>query len=73
MNINFSSLGFDSNSNVYNLDWNNHSNFSWQAQAIENCAPHFHELHHPEYPQFNDQSSHRVAIVALGNSVFLPS
>jgi hypothetical protein len=25
---------------------------------MRNCAPQFHELHHPEYPQFNTQSSH---------------
>jgi uncharacterized coiled-coil protein SlyX len=55
MNINFSIPGFDSNSNVYNPDWSNHPNFSWQAQAMGNCAPQFHELHHPEYPQFENQ------------------
>jgi hypothetical protein len=58
MNTNFSSLGFDSNSNVYNSDWRNHPNFSWQAQAMRNCAPQYHDLHHPEYSQFNHQSSY---------------
>jgi hypothetical protein len=29
---------------------------SWQAQAPENYAPQFHELHHQAYSQFNDQS-----------------
>jgi hypothetical protein len=52
MNTNFSSLGFESNSNVYNSDWRNHPNFSWQAQAMGNCAPQYHDLHHPEYSQF---------------------
>jgi len=55
MNTNFSSLGFDSNSNFYNSDWSNHPNFSWEAQAMGNCASQFHELHHPEYPQFENQ------------------
>jgi len=45
-------------SNVYNPDWSNHSNFSWQAQAMRNCAPQFNELHHPEYLQLDTQSSH---------------
>jgi hypothetical protein len=57
MNTNFSNLGFDSNSNFYNPDWSNHSDFSWQAQAMGNYAPQYHELHHPEYPQFDHQSS----------------
>jgi hypothetical protein len=55
MNTNFSSPGFDSNSNFYNSDWSNHSDFSWQAQAMRNCAPQFQELHHPEYLQFENQ------------------
>jgi hypothetical protein len=58
MNTNFSSPGFDSNSNFYNGDWSNHSDFSWQAQAMGNCAPQFQELRHSEYSQFDDQSSH---------------
>jgi len=58
MNTNFSNLGFDSNSNFYNSDWSNHSDFSWQAQAMGNCAPQYHELHHPEYSQFDNQSFH---------------
>jgi hypothetical protein len=58
MNTNFSSPMYDSNSNFYNPDWSNHSDFSWQAQAMGNYAPQFQELHHSEYPQFDDQSSH---------------
>jgi hypothetical protein len=57
MNTIFSSPGFDSNSNVYNSDWRNYPNFSWQAQAMGNCAPKYHDLHHPEYLQINHQSS----------------
>ena len=49
MNTNFSSLGFESNSNFYNPDWRNHSDFSWQAHATGNYAPQSPELHHPEY------------------------
>jgi hypothetical protein len=58
MNTNFSNPGFDSNSNVYNPNRSNHPDFSWQAQAMRNCAPQYHELHYPEYLQFDDQSSH---------------
>jgi hypothetical protein len=58
MNPNFSSPGFDANPNFYNPDWSNHPDFSWQAQAMGNCAPQFQELHHPDYPQFDNQSSH---------------
>jgi uncharacterized coiled-coil protein SlyX len=58
MNTNFSSPEFDSNSNCYNSDWSNHPNFSWQAQAIGNCAPQFQELHYLDYPQFDNQYSH---------------
>jgi len=58
MNPNFSSLGFDANPNFYNPDWSNHPDFSWQAQTMGNCAPQFQELHHPDYPQFDNQSSH---------------
>jgi hypothetical protein len=58
MNINFSNLGFNFNSNFYNLDWSNHPDFSWQAQAMGNYALQYHELHHPEYLQFDHQSSH---------------
>jgi hypothetical protein len=57
MNTNFSRPSFDSNSNFYNSDWSNHSEFLWQTQATGNCAPQYHDLHHPEYPQFNHQSS----------------
>jgi hypothetical protein len=57
MNTSFSSLGFESNSNFYNLDWRNHSKFLWQAHAMGNYAPQVDELHHPKYPQFNNQFS----------------
>jgi exonuclease VII small subunit len=62
MNTNFSSLGFESNSNFYNPDWSNHSDFSWHAHATENYAPQVDELHHPDYLQsdnpFFDPSSY---------------
>jgi hypothetical protein len=45
MNTSFSSPGFESNSNIYTPDWSNHSDFSWQAHAMGNYAPQFHELH----------------------------
>jgi uncharacterized coiled-coil protein SlyX len=61
MNTNFFSHGFDSNSNFYNPDWSNHSNFSRQTQAMGNCAPQFQKLHHSEYPQFDDLSSHPLS------------
>ena len=58
MNTNFSSPGFESNSNFYyNLDWSNHFDFSWQAHAIGNYAPQVDELQHPDYPQFDNQFS----------------
>jgi hypothetical protein len=68
MNTNFSSPGFDSNSNFYNLDWSNHPDFSWQAQAMANCVPQFQELHHPDYPQFDNQSSHPSSYNYLASS-----
>jgi hypothetical protein len=58
MNTNFSSPEFDSNFNFYNSNWSNHPDFSLQAQAIGNYAPQFQELHHSDYPQFDNQSSH---------------
>ena len=59
-NTPFSSLEFKSNSNFFffNLEWSNHFDFSWQAKATGNFAPQCHELHHLEYLQFNNQSSH---------------
>jgi hypothetical protein len=59
MNTNFSSLGLEANSNFYNLEWSNHSDLSWQAQAMGNYAPQFDELQHPKYPQFDNQGSCR--------------
>jgi hypothetical protein len=61
MNINISSLGFESNSNFYNPDWSNHPDFPWQAQAMKNCAPQFHELHHLEHPEFETQVLHPLS------------
>jgi hypothetical protein len=59
MNTSFFNPGFESNSNFYNPDWNNHPDFSWQAHATENYASQVDELHHPDYPQFDNQfSSH---------------
>lgn len=68
MNSNFSSPGFESNFNFYNPDWSNHSDFSWQAQAMGNCAPQFQELHYPNYPQFDNQSSHPSSYIYSASS-----
>jgi hypothetical protein len=57
MNTSFSSPGFESNSNFYNPDWSNHSDFSWHAHAMGNYAPKVDELHHPDYLQFDNQVS----------------
>ena len=54
MNTNFSSPGLELNSNFYNPDWSNHPDFSWQAHATKNYAPQVDELHHPNYPQFDN-------------------
>jgi hypothetical protein len=59
LNTSFSSPGFESNSNFYNPDWSNNSDFSWHNYATENFAPQVDELHHHEYPQFDNHfSSH---------------
>jgi len=68
MNTNLSSPGFDSNSNFYNPDWSDHPDFSWQAQAMRNCAPQFQELHYPDYPQFDNQSFHPSSYVYPASS-----
>jgi hypothetical protein len=39
MNTSFSSPRFESNSNFYNPDWSNHSDFSWQAHVTEIMLP----------------------------------
>jgi hypothetical protein len=57
LNTNFSSLGSELNSNFYNLDWNNHSNSSWQAHAMGNYDLQVDKLHHPEYLQFDNKFS----------------
>jgi hypothetical protein len=56
MNTSFSNPGFDSNSNYYNLDWSNQSDFSWSAQATGNYAHQFDEVHHSDYPQFDQEA-----------------
>jgi hypothetical protein len=56
MNTNFSSLGLEINSNFYNPDWSNQSDFSWSAQATRNCAYQFDEVHHSNYLQFDHQA-----------------
>jgi hypothetical protein len=56
MNTNFSNLRYDSNSNFYNPDWSNQSDFSWSTQTTGNYAPQFQELHHSDYSQFNHQA-----------------
>jgi hypothetical protein len=59
LNTSFSSPGFESNSNFYNPNWSNHSDFSWHDHATENFTPQVDELHFPEYPQFDNHfSSH---------------
>jgi hypothetical protein len=57
LNTSFSSPGFESNSNFYNSDWSNHSDFSWHDHATENFAPQVDELHFLEYPQFDNHFS----------------
>ena len=57
LNTSFSSPGFESNSNFYNPDWSNHSDFSWQSHAMENYAPQSYRMHHFEYPQFDNPFS----------------
>jgi hypothetical protein len=54
LNTSFSSPGFESNSNFYNPDWSNLSDFSWHDHATKNFAPQVDELHFPEYPQFDN-------------------
>jgi hypothetical protein len=57
LNTSFSSPGFESNSNFYNPDWSNHSDFSWHDHATKNFAPQVDELHFLEYPQFDNHFS----------------
>jgi hypothetical protein len=57
INTNFFNLRFESQSNSYTPNWNNHSDVSWYAHATGNCALQSDELHHPEYPLFNTHSS----------------
>ena len=57
LNTNFSDQGFESHSNSYTPNRNNHSDVSWFAHAMGNYALQSDELHHPEYLQFNTHSS----------------
>ena len=57
LNTSFSSQGFESHSNSYTPNRDNHSNVSWYALALGNYALQPNELHHPEYLQFNIHSS----------------
>jgi hypothetical protein len=57
LNTSFSSPGFESNSNFYNPDWSNYSDFSWHAHATGYFAPQSYGLHHPEYPQSDNPFS----------------
>ena len=50
INTNFSSQGFESHSNSYTSNQNNHSDVPWYAHAMGNYSPQVDELHHPEYP-----------------------
>jgi hypothetical protein len=50
ININFSSLRFELNSNFYTPNWSNHSDFSWQTHATGSYALQSYGLHHPKYP-----------------------
>jgi len=50
MNTQFSRPRNDPYSDSYDLGWSNQSNISWQAQALENYAPQFHELYHQVEP-----------------------
>ena len=56
-NTNFSDQRFESHSNSYIPNQNNHSNVSWYALASGNYALQSDEQHHPEYLQFNTHSS----------------
>jgi hypothetical protein len=59
LNTNFSDQGFESHSNSYTPNRDNHYDVSWFALATGNYTPQVDELHHPEYPQFdNHVSSH---------------
>ena len=56
-NTNFSDQGFESHSNSYTPNQNNHSNVPWYALALGNYAIQLDELHHPECLKFNTHSS----------------
>ena len=57
LNTNFSGQGFESHSNSYTPNRNNHSDVLWYAHAMRNYALQSDELHHPKYSQFNTHSS----------------
>jgi hypothetical protein len=54
LNTNFSSQGFESHSNSYTPNQDNHSDVLWYAHVTGNYAPQVDELHHLEYPQFDN-------------------
>ena len=49
LNTDFSDRGFESHSNSYTLNQNNHYDVSWYALASGNYALQLDELPHPEY------------------------
>jgi hypothetical protein len=57
LNTSFSNQGFESHSNSYTPNRDNHYDVSWYAHASGNYALQPDELHRPEYPQFNTHSS----------------
>jgi hypothetical protein len=57
LNTNFSYEGFESRSNSYTPNRNNHSDVSGYAHTSRNYALQSNGLHHFEYPQFNSHSS----------------
>ena len=56
VNTSFSNPGCDSNSNFYNSDWSNQSDFSYSAKPTRNYAYQFDEVHHLDYLQFDHQA-----------------
>jgi hypothetical protein len=57
LNTSFSSQGFESHSNSYTPNRDNHYDVSWYAHALGNYALQPDELYHFEYLQFNTHSS----------------
>jgi hypothetical protein len=57
LNANFFDQGFESHSNFYIPNQDNHSDVLWYAHASGNYALQLNELHHPKYPHLNTHSS----------------